>query len=284
MLLTCNEYLDKIGLPWGVLKLPLIAIPHDDAPVRISFMMKDLETDQMCWWQDRMVNPGEWRLKSKTRKWSKVGWFYTNYDITKPLILAEWEKDFLTAWRLWWNVIGIQWVNNLAKTVEILSKKWAQKIIVLVDNDEAANKAIEKIQNRKICYDWRYVLWNVKDINDAHLDGCLEEPSALPSQNLFVKLWAFKIKKSTRPLPDKSIDFLSIDTAMILQNLYPQYQVRGDRIYENWKLLDGYRFWKSKNAIVDFSGKERPQGNAWSVAYSYYNDKKETVDYLKRYV
>ena len=250
---------------------------------KIACPMKNLENDQVVWRQDRYLEVKPWSLKSRTRKWSKVGWFYENLDITRPVILAEWEKDFLTWWQLWWNICWMQWVGNLNKTVDLLTKKWFKTVIVLVDNDEAATLSIKKIVNRIPCYDWRYVLWNVKDINDAWVDGILKEPQALASENLFVKYWAFKIKKSTRPLPDKSVDFLNIDTAMVLQNLYPQYTIKGDRIYDSWKLLDGYRYWKTKNAIVDFSGKERPQGNARSIAYSYYNDKKQTAEYLKRY-
>lgn len=249
----------------------------------IACPMKNLIDDQVCGRQDRYLNPAPWDLKSRTRKGSKVGWFYENIDITEPVIIVEGEKDWLTWWQLWWNVVGMQWVGNLNKTVDSLYKRWVKQIILLVDNDEAATLSIKKIQNRICCYDWRYVLKDVKDTNDARVAWILEQPSAIASENLFVKFWPYKVVKSNRPLPDKSVDFLNIDSAMILQNLYPQYTVKWDRIYDNWKLLDWYRYWKTKNAIVDFSGKERPQGNARSIAYSYFNDKKETADYLKRY-
>ena len=250
---------------------------------KIACPMKNLIDDEFCWWQDRYLEVKPWELKSRTRKWSKVGWFYKDLDITRPVILCEGEKDYLTWRQLWWNVCWLQWVGNLNKTVDALTKKWFKTLILLVDNDEAATNCIKKIQNRIPVYDWRYALHWVKDTNDAWVAWVLEEPQAIPSENLFVKYWAYKIQKVYRPLPDKSIDFLSIDTAMILQNLYPQYTIRWDRIYENWKLLDGYRYWKTKNAIVDFSGKERPQWNARSIAFSYYKDKKATAEYLKRY-
>lgn len=251
---------------------------------KIACPMKNLVDDEFCWRQDRYLEPAPGSLKSRTRKWSKVGWFYENLDITRPVIIVEWEKDWLTGWQLWWNIVWMQWVGNLNKTVDLLTKKWFKTIILLVDNDDAATSSMKKIQNRIPVYDWRYALHWVKDTNDAWVAWVLEEPKAIAAENLFVKYWAYKIKKTYNPLPDRSIDFLSIDTAMILQNLYPQYTIKGDRIYENWKLLDGYRYWKTKNAIVDFSGKERPQGNARSVAFSYYRDKKETSEYLKRYV
>lgn len=250
----------------------------------IACPMKDILTWKLVWRQDRYCDPKPWELKSRTRKWSKVGWFYDIIDITRPVILCEGEKDWLTAWQLWWNICWMQWVSNVNKTVDTLIKYWVKTIILLVDNDEAATRCIKKIQNRIPVYDWRYALHWEKDTNDAWLAWVLEEPQVKASENLFVKYWPFKIERSHRPLPDKSIDFLNIDTAMILQNLYPQYTIKGDRIYDNWKLLDGYRYWKTKNAIVDFSGKERPQWNARSIAFSYYKDKKATADYLKRYV
>lgn len=276
-----HEYLQSIKLED---KLPDFAKRQEWYWAHIAFEMKNLYDNKPCGWQDRYINPAPWTLKSRTRRWSKVGWFYTSYNLQEPIILCEWEKDWLTAWQLWWNVIWMQWVNNLNKTVDILRNKWVKKIIILVDTDDAADQAILKVQNRIICYDGRYVLWNVKDVNDARCAWILKEPEALAAQNLYVKLWAYKIKKTYRPLPDKTIDFLSIDTAMVLQDLYPQYTVKWDRIYDQWKLLDWYRYRKNQNAVVDFAGKDRPQWNAWSVAYTYYNDKKQTAEYLKKYL
>lgn len=276
-----HEYLQSIHLQDT---LPDIIQRVEGYWAHLACQMKNLYDNQVCWYQDRYINPAPGSLKSRTRRWSKVGWFYTSYNLQEPIILCEWEKDWLTAWQLWWNIIWMQGVNNLNKTVDILRNKWANKLIVLVDNDDAADLAILKVQNRIICYDGRYVLGDQKDINDARCAGILKKPDALAAQNLYVKLWAYKIKKSTRPLPDKSIDFLRIDTAEVLQNLFPQYTVRWDRIYDNWKLSDWYRYWKNQNAVVDFAWKDRPQWNAWSVAYTYFNDKKETAEYLKRYL
>lgn len=267
--------------------LPNIAHPYEDNDLKKSYIkydMKDLSTGEVCWYQIRYTNPEYQELKSRTKKWSHVWRYREKIDKTKPIIIVEWEVDFTTAYQLNWNVLWIQWVNNLNKTIDILTKRWINKIIILVDTDVAADQAILKIQNRINVYDGRYVLWNEKDINDARVAWILKKPEALPAQNLYVKLWAYKIKKTYRPLPDKTIDFLSIDTAMVLQDLYPQYTVKWDRIYDQWKLLDWYRYRKNQNAVVDFAGKDRPQWNAWSVAYSYYNDKKETAEYLKKYL
>lgn len=267
--------------------LPSIAHPNENSDLKKSYIMydmKDLNTWEVCWHQLRYTNPEYQELKSRTQKWSHVWWYWESIDKTKPIIIVEWEVDFTTAYQLWFNALWIQWVNNLNKTIDILSKKWIRKIIILVDNDEASDKAISKIQNRICVYDWRYVLWWHKDVNDARCAWVLKEPEALASQNLYVKMWAYKIVKSNRPLPDKSIDFLSIDSAMVLQNLFPQYTIKWDRIYDWWKLSDWYRYWKNQNAIVDFACKWRPQWNARSIAYTYYNDKKETVEYLKRFI
>lgn len=276
-----HEYLRSIRL-WDI--LPDIIEREEWRWAHLACKMKDLNTWANCGWQDRYIEPAPWALKSRTRKWSRVGWFFTKYNVKEPLILCEWEKDRLTAWQRWWNVIWLQWVNNLNKTVDILWRQWAKKLILLVDNDAAADLAISKVQNRTICYDWRYVLWDNKDVNDAHIAWQLSKPEALLKQNLYVKLWEYKIVRTYKPKPDNSINFLDIDSAMVLQNLYPQYVVKWDRIYDNWKLSSWYRYWKNQNAVVDFSGKDRPQWNAWSIAYSYYNDKKETAEYLKRLI
>lgn len=267
--------------------LPSIAHPYEDNDLRKSYIkydMKDLLTGKVCWYQLRYTNPEYQELKSRTQKWSHVWWYREKIDRTQPIIIVEWEVDFTTAYQNWWNVLWIQWVNNLNKTVDNLNKMWINKIIIFVDTDIAATNAIEKIHNRLICYDWRYALWKYKDTNEARCNWWLQKPEALAAQNLYVKLWAYKVVKSTRPLPDKSIDFLSIDTSLVLQDLFPQYTIKWDRIYDNGKLSDGYRFRKNQNAVVDFAWKDRPQWNAWSVAYSYYNDKKETAEYLKKYL
>ncbi len=279
--MNTTEYLQSIKLED---RLPEIAERHEEYPVKISFKMKNLYDNSEIWYQDRYVNVQPWQLKSRTRKWSNVWFFYTSYNIHETIIIVEGEKDYTTARQLWWNVIWLQWVNNLNKAVDILVNKWAKKLIILVDNDEAADAAIKKVQKRIYCYDWRYALGWEKDVNDAWCAWKLQEPEAFAAQNLYVKLWEYKIVKSNRPLPDKSIDFLSIDSAIVLQNLFPQYTIKWDRIYDDWKLSDWYRYWKNQNAIVDFACKWRPQWNARSIAYTYYNDKKETVEYLKRFI
>lgn len=267
--------------------LPSIAHPYEDSDPKKSYIkydMKDLKTGEVCWYQLRFTNFEYQELKSRTQKWSHVWWYREKIDRKKPIIIVEWEVDFTTVYQLGRNALWIQWVNNLNKTIELLYKWGINKVIILVDTDKAADLAIEKIQNRIIVYDWRYVLKWEKDVNDAFKAWCLLEPEPILNQNLYVKLWAFKVKKSVRPLPDRSIDIMSIDTATVLQELYPQYTIKWDRIYDQWKLSDWYRYWKNQNAVVDFAWKDRPQWNAWSVAYTYFNDKKETANYLKKYM
>lgn len=250
--------------------------------------MKDLVYNVPIGKQIRYVNPEYHELKSKTAYGSKIGYFYDDTKLKKqlPIIILEGEKDRATGWFLWWNCVWLQGVHNLNKLVNILYMKWYKRILICVDQDEAADRAISKVEKRDVCWDIRWVLWDYKDLSDAYISKknlAYYYKEIIPQNNLLEKLWPYNYTKPKLP-KEPSADFSSIPTDLILESLYPQYKVAGDRIYENWKLLSWYRYWKSTNIIKDFSEKDRPEGNAWKVAYKYYQDKKATYEYLKRFV
>lgn len=137
-----------------------------------TLAMKDLEWT-IIGHQERFFTPisRSWKtVKSKTKAWSKVWYFFDEIDYDKPVIVTEGEIDFLTIGWVW-NVIGLQGISNLKKLLLSLQEKWAVKICLLIDNDDASESAIQKCIEHDdidsaIIYDSRKILWNYNDVND----------------------------------------------------------------------------------------------------------------------
>jgi hypothetical protein len=129
--------------------------------------MRDIEGEKV-WTQIRYTKPVN-GLKSKTKQWDKVGYFFTVLDFTKPIIIVEGEIDFLSLAHID-NVIWVQWVANLNKLVIWLQEKGGNEIYLLIDNDDAADKSIDtlikKTTSLDSIFDCRWYLENFKDIND----------------------------------------------------------------------------------------------------------------------
>ena len=139
-------------------------------PDYLEMKMKDLDGNiigSQIRYIDENKNP-----KSMVRKWSKVGYFYLqNINYQQDIVITEWEIDYLSICHIA-NVVWLQWVNMLRKLILALQEKWAHRIILLIDNDDPADKAIEKTINDnainlEILYDARKYLWKQKDINDV---------------------------------------------------------------------------------------------------------------------
>lgn len=142
---------------------------HDN---RVEFVMKDLDGN-VVWIQERYIDPisiyGK-QIKSKTKAWTKVWYFFTHIDYTKPIIITEWELDWLSLGNLS-NVFWLQGIGNLKKLVEQLKEKWALYIYILTDADSASNKAIWSLLSfdktfLSWVYDVRGVLKWCKDVNE----------------------------------------------------------------------------------------------------------------------
>lgn len=287
-MLTTHEYLQSLKID----RFPKETVVLNDylecpSEANIEFIMREILYNAPVGKQRRYCNPTYHELKSKTVYWSGIGYFYANdFTYKKPVVVLEGEKDWLTTWYLWYNALWLQGVNNLPQLVNKLSVLWCPQVLLLVDQDEPADKAIKKISKREFCFDCRWILGKYKDVSDAYVAGqnlSYLDLEVIPKNNLFQKLGKRTPPKRTY-VPKAPLDFASISADIVLENLYPQYRVVGDKIYDNGKITSGYRYWKSTNIIKDFSEKWRPEGNAWKIAFGYYKDKKATVEYLKRYL
>lgn len=145
-------------------------LTFDDSKVSIN--MKDLDGNNV-WVQERyidFVKINGTKLKSKTKAGWNVWYFYRELNFDNPIIIVEWEIDRLSI-ASFSNVIWLQWVANLKKLVLWLQIKWVNKIYLLVDNDDSADIAINKmIESDEIdlnwVYDSRLYLWDHNDLND----------------------------------------------------------------------------------------------------------------------
>lgn len=136
------------------------------------FAMKNLE-GEVIGWQERFYEPiiyqGK-KLKSKTMKDCSVWYFYTDVDIKSPIIISEWEIDFLLMrWER--NVIGIQWVSQLMPLIQQLFQKWVQEIYICIDNDPPWDSSISNLFSMDkshlacICDSRRLFAW-YKDVGE----------------------------------------------------------------------------------------------------------------------
>ena len=176
----------------------------------------------------------------------------------------------------------MKWINNLSRCIREI--EWLNKtydIYILVDNDEAANKAIERIPYTPLhLYDVRDALNWYKDVNDAICNNSLNL-SALPKR--IIKLKPKPKKKffynDTLDTIDKINSLPAID---ILEKLFPEYQRRQQWcIAENWKLTHWYKFSETKNIVTDFSEKGRPEWKAYNIAKAKFKNPKLVFEYFK---
>ena len=131
------------------------------------------------------------KIKSKTKKWWKVWYFIDKeFDVNKATIITEWEVDFLTLLDVdhYYNIIWLQGVQNLSKLIKEIQTIWYKEDIkLLIDVDDAADKAIEKLINTSDIdimniFDCRKALWWHKDVNQAF---CADPVVRLHSKTIF---------------------------------------------------------------------------------------------------
>ncbi len=134
----------------------------------IVFAMKDLNEDNIGY-QRRLIKPVNWN-KSIAKFGSKIGYFYTDIDYKKPIIITEWEIDWISICHLG-NVVWLQWIQQLSGLIEWLLDRWAHTIYLLVDRDHSAENAISKIlsmrkDHMKKIFDVGSILSWHKDVNE----------------------------------------------------------------------------------------------------------------------
>lgn len=155
-----------------------------------KLLMRDLDENQ-TWTQERYLHKvivGDKGLKSKTTTDTHVGYFYTELDFTKSVVVVEWEIDRMSGLTMGIpNVVGLQGVGNLKKLVEALLEKDVKNIYLLVDNGAAANKAITSLLQLeepflKRIWDSRRCLGKYDDLNDLMKDGEIASFSEIKKQ------------------------------------------------------------------------------------------------------
>lgn len=242
--------------------------------------------DWISWYQERYIFPeNHWWIKSKTQYWSRWIYFLNWWDKDKDILLVEWEIDFLSIlpYSTNYNVMWLKWVNNLSTAIKEIEKlKKVYDVYILVDNDIAADTAIQKIPYTELhLYDVRQALCWCKDVNEAICKWMLNM-EFVPKRIVKEKPKPKPIRQFDRTDGYNTIEKINeIPADEILETLFPQYEVQKDwSIKENWKHTNWYKFWKQQNMIVDFSWKWRPQGTTWSVAKAKFKDKHLTFLYF----
>lgn len=139
---------------------------------KVCFKMKNLDWN-IVGIQERFITPIilNWKqTKSKVKAGNAVGYFYQSIDFTSPIIITEWEVDWMSIAYLP-NVVWLQSVAGLKKLIDWLKGKWVNTIYLLVDQDDVADMAISKLLDIDISFlsgvfDSRPLLWEYKDVNE----------------------------------------------------------------------------------------------------------------------
>ena len=238
--------------------------------------------------QIRYINPiDHWWIKSMTRPKSKWSMFLKQeyLDPDKPIIIVEWEIDFLSIipYTEKYNLIGLKWCNSLNRVLMELKEMYKDNLFLvylLLDNDEPANEVMNNVcYTPRVIYDLRAALWSCKDVNEAIIKWELNL-NAEPK----------KIKKKEPPKKkgyqrDDTIDNIekinTISAMDVLSQLFPEYSLRwNESICENGKETHWYKYSRSLNIISDFSGKGRPSGTTFNVAKAKFWDARSVFLYF----
>lgn len=250
-----------------------------------SFALPLMNFTWQSWRQIRIINPQPGKLKSISETWSRGCYFLNSWDKEKDeILIVEWEIDFLSIipYATNYNLIWLKWVNNLPRCIREI--EWLNKVYdvyILVDNDAAANKAIDKVAYTPLhLYDVRGALSWYKDVNEAICNDALDM-SALPKR--IIKLKPLPKRKFTRYDTLDTIEKIDALPAIdVLERLFPEYQRRWQWcIAENWKKTHWYKFSTIKNIVTDFSEKGRPEWGAYNIAKAKFKEPKLVFEYFK---
>lgn len=143
------------------------------------------------WNHIRTLQQNSWSKKSWNESKSTVSYFYDNLDFNKPILITEWEIDYLTLLPYYSNTIWLSWIKNLEKLVtDIISINPTAEIYMLIDNDETSqweyNKIQSKFWNRILILDCRSYLGDNKDINEYFMKN--------KNININYVLWVWEIE------------------------------------------------------------------------------------------
>lgn len=166
--------------------------------------------------------------KSKNTSGSGIWYFYTEIDYSMPIIITEWEIDWMTGLKYWSNIIGIPWINNLVSLInEIRKKSNTVPIYLLVDNDEAADNVLHSIiENEEIdkenIYDVRKLLGEYKDLNEMDCNKNLININDLEQSKKNLKQIAESIPKY---FLEKNWSIIDVDAHKLSKYLKTKYDL-----------------------------------------------------------
>ena len=163
--------------------------------------MKD-HSGNIVGWQERVFTPLEYtgkELLSKSIAGSKSGLFFQDIDCIKPVLIVEWELNYLAVMHIG-NVVWISNLDQLRGLVEGLKRKRVTEIMFLLDNDCQSEVALNKLLNMDDCFDIMYdckeLIWPHKDIvsylvagNEITIDSLRENRNSFEDIQQFSKMF-----------------------------------------------------------------------------------------------
>ena len=192
-------------------------------------------------------------------------WFHVYWILKTPVAVA-------TYWERWWSVMEnlaqFLWsdpkVKNLGRILRVpwfyyrSHKQWE------TDNPFRVECIYYNSNNKYALEDFEKIFQATEKV---------AQEKYIPDE---------KLKEWKKWMVDSYNDIISrvkaIDVLLDLDSHY--WLVHWNIITEDWKETGWYRYWESKNAIVDFSWKKRPEWTAFSVAKRYKVSDYETFKYF----
>lgn len=166
--------------------------------------------------------------KSITEKKSKMSYFFSLLDLSKPITICEWEIDMRNLWSNNSNILWLPSINMLNKAIEDIRKKSSTTIYLLVDNDEAAQIMIDKI-NADWVFDSRSLLGEYKDINEYICTWW-----QIDTEDIKTHAVVITPKEDTTMIPKDSLCLyqggkaVSLDEEIIAQYIVTDYDIIGN--------------------------------------------------------
>ena len=284
---------------------------HKFNPIQTEYADLDKFNDIKVWGLDARYsvffhpNGDMWKVSSmKNRKnedATTLYCLYADFDIgvkDKKNLKEYPRNNFIftpTAVVETYNWFHVYWTLKEPVAVSVYWERWKKVMVDLAQflwSDPKVNN-LWRILRVPWFYYWSHKQW---ETDNPFLVECIDyNPTKKYSIEDFEKIFLatekvaqekyvpdMKLKEGKKWMSDTYNDIISrvpaIDVLCDLDSTY--WLVSWNVITENGKETWWYRYWKNKNAIVDFTWKDRPQWTAFSVAKRYKGSDYETFKYF----